>query len=306
MKKLLVIGCWALVIGCSTSEKPTQQQIDEHQKDVETWFNSRVDELKSHDGYLNLAGLYWLKEGMNSFGSDSTNDAVFPAGKIAPRAGYFMVKGQNVTLIPAPGSDLKEGIVFRPDSTLEIKMLHGPTMTSGTLEWYIIRRDDKMGIRLRDLESENVKNFKGIERYPVDLSWKVKARFEPAAPGTMIDITNVLGQTIASELAGHYIFELDGKEYSLEAEGTGKELFICYGDATNGKDTYGAGRFIYVPRPDSAGNVFIDFNKSYNPPCAFTDFATCPLPRKENVLPFSVLAGEKNYELHGKQTAHAL
>lgn len=306
MKKLFVIGCWFLVVGCSTTEKPTVQQIADHKKDVEEWFVKRVDELKSHDGYLNLAGLFWLKEGMNSFGSDSTNDAVFPAGKIAPKAGYFMVKGQNVTVIPTPGSGLSEGVVFRPDSTLEIEMLHGPAMASGSLEWYIIRREEKMGIRLRDLESENVKNFKGIERYPVDYSWRVKARFEPATAGEMIDITNVLGQTFPEELTGRYVFELDGKEYRLEATGKGKELFICFGDATNGKETYGAGRFIYVPRPDSSGNVFIDFNKSYNPPCAFSDFATCPLPRKENVLPVAVLAGEKNFEQHGKQASHTL
>lgn len=316
MKKVipLVIGYWILVIGCSTPDKPTQQQIDAHKKDVDAWFDHRVDELKSHDGWLNLAGLFWLKDGINSFGSDESNDIVFPAGKIAPKAGYYMVKGSTVALNPANGADLsiygtpveKQTIVFHPDSAKAVKLLQGSVTTHGSLEWYIIRRDDKMGIRLRDLESDGVKNFKGIERFPVDLSWKVEARFEPAAEGEMVDITNVLGQTFPEQLTGRYVFELDGKEYRLEATGNGSELFICFGDATNAKETYGAGRFLYVPRPDSSGRVFIDFNKSYNPPCAFTEFATCPLPRKENVLPVGILAGEKNYDLHGEQTSQAL
>jgi len=299
MGKILIIGFLFLVVACAP-KGPTQEQLLSHQQDVEVWYAKRIEDLKSHDGWLNLAGLFWLRGGMNSFGSDESNDIVFPAGKIDPKAGYFLVKGQEVTLIPSPGSALKEGIVFHPDSTKAIIQSHG------SLEWFIIRRDDKLGIRLRDLESENVKNFEGIERYPVDYSWKLPAKFQPAAAGTKINITNVLGQTTAEDLTGTYTFEVNGQEYSLAATGNGKELFIVFGDATNGKETYGAGRFIYVPRPDSAGNVFIDFNKSYNPPCAFNDFATCPLPPKSNVLPVRIPAGEKNYDHHGKQTSTTL
>lgn len=315
MRKLLVIAGCVLVIACSPKkEQPTNEQLEAHQKDVQAWFDHRVEELKSHNGWLNLAGLFWLKEGMNSFGSDSINDVVFPQSKIAPKAGYMMVKGQIVTLMPMDGSELsiygtpllKETVVFHPDSARAVKMLQGSVVTHGSLEWFVIRREDKMGIRLRDFESEELKNFKGIERYPVDYSWKVPARFEPAAAGETIAITNVLGQTMDEELTGRYFFEVDGKEYSLSATGKGKELFVVFGDATNGKETYGAGRFIYVDKPDSTGRAFIDFNKSYNPPCAFTEFATCPLPPKQNVLPVSILAGEKNYDLHGKQASHTL
>ena len=300
MKKLLVIGCWLLVIGCSTRNGPTEQQLSEHRKDVDAWFDHRVDELKSHDGWLNLAGLFWLKEGMNSFGSDSTNDVIFPAGKIEPKAGYFLVTGQQVIMMSAPGSELKERIIFHPDSTKTINVAYR------SLEWFIIRRDDKLGVRLRDLESDAVKNFITIERYPVDYAWRIDAKFEPAQPGTKIDITNVLGQTFPEDLTGTYVFELKGKQYRLEATGNGKDLFVVFGDSTNGHETYGAGRFVYVPRPDSTGHAFIDFNKSYNPPCAFTEFATCPLPRKENVLSVGIPAGEKNYELYGKQASSTL
>jgi uncharacterized protein (DUF1684 family) len=314
MKKLLGIGLSLLVVACSTADKPTEQQISTHQKDVEEWFTKRVDDLKGHEGWLSLVGLFWLNEGMNSFGSDESNDVVFPGGKIAPKAGYFMVKGVDVKLIPMAEAGIsvdgtpvdKETIVFYPDSSRELKMWQGSTMTHAPLEWYVIRRQEKVGIRLKDFESEGLIKFKGIERYPVDYSWNIPAKFEPAQPGEKVEITNVLGQTYIEDLAGRYVFEIDGKEYRLEATGQGEKLFICFGDATNTKETYGAGRFMYVARPDSSGKVFIDFNKAYNPPCAFTEFATCPLPRKENVLPVSILAGEKNYDLHGKQTSSTL
>jgi uncharacterized protein (DUF1684 family) len=306
MGKILtsIIGCWLLVlaIGCSDS-KPTEQQLADHKRDIESWYARRIDNLKSHDGWLNLAGLFWLKEGINSFGSAESNDIVFPEGKIADRAGYFMVKGSIVTLTPFPGSDIplkKESIVFHPDSAKAISMAYG------SLEWFIIRRGDKLGIRLRDLESEDVKNFKGIERYPVDYSWKINAKFEPAAEGETIDITTVLGQASSQPLAGRLVFDVDGKEQKLSATAEGDQLFIVFADATNGKETYGAGRFIYVDSPDSTGHSVIDFNKSYNPPCAFTEFATCPLPPKENRLGVSIVAGEKNYETHGKQTSSTL
>jgi uncharacterized protein (DUF1684 family) len=304
LKPLLVIGYWVLVIGCSTSDRPTQQQIDDHKNDVETWYNTRIENLKSRDGWLNLVGLFWLNEGINSFGSDEANDIVFPQGKIAPKAGYFMVKGGVVTLTTIKGAKIMAGdkpareetLVFHPDSVKVIRQSHG------ALEWHIIRRDDKVGIRLRDLESEAVKTFKGIERFPVEYSWNVKAKFEPAAEGATIEITNVLGQTTAQDLAGVLTFNLGEKEYHLSATGEGKKLFVVFADSTNGKETYPAGKFVYVDRPDSAGVAYIDFNKSYNPPCAFTDFATCPLPPRENFLAASIMAGEKNYDMHKTQT----
>jgi uncharacterized protein (DUF1684 family) len=294
LMKNFIIGCLVLVVGCSTKDQPTQQEVDAHQKDVDAWFDNRVNELKAHDGWLNLAGLFWLKDGMNAFGTDEGNDIIFPAGKIAVKAGYFLLKGSEVTMLPEPGSDLKQATIFHPDSA------KATVVTHNSLEWFVIKRDNKFGVRLRDLESDGLKNFKGIERYPVDYSWKVDSKFEAPKDGATIDITNVLGQTTAEPLAGTYVFDIDGREYRLDATGKGKQLFVVFGDATNGKETYPSGRFIYLDRPDASGHVLIDFNKSYNPPCAFTEFATCPLPTKQNTLPIAVTAGEKNYELHGK------
>lgn len=299
MGKILIVLCCILLAGCA-AKGPTERQIADHKKEVESWYNNRVENLKSREGWLNLAGLFWLNEGINSFGSDASNDVVFPEGKIGEKAGYFMVKGGVVTLTPVKDANIMAGgkpareetLVFHPDSMKVIRQSHG------SLEWHIIKRDDKVGIRLRDLESEAVQTFEGIERYPVDYSWRVEARFETASEGTKIDITNVLGQTTAQDLAGVLTFKLGEREFQLSATGEGKKLFIVFADSTNGKETYPAGKFIYVDRPESDGLVFIDFNKSYNPPCAFTEFATCPLPPRENILAASITAGEKNYEMH--------
>jgi uncharacterized protein (DUF1684 family) len=286
----LLVGCalWAMS-GCT--QKPTTQELSDHRKEVDTWFEKRVADLKGHDGWLNVAGLFWLRDGINSFGSDSTNDIVFPS---AITKGYFMLRARQVTMITSPGPGSRETVIFHPDST------NATRNHAGSLEWFVIRRGNKFGIRLRDFESDNVKNFKGIERYPVDYSWRIPAKFETAKGGETIDITNVLGQTTATPLAGTLVFDVNNKEQRLAATAEDGKLFIVFGDATNGKETYGAGRFIYVNRPDSTGNVIIDFNKSYNPPCAFTEFATCPLPPRRNVLSVSIPAGEKNYSLHGK------
>ena len=289
MRNFIVV-CLLFAVACSTRKEPTETEMHAHAASVEQWRTERYNDLKSRNGWLNLAGLFWLKEGINSFGSDESNDLVFPKDKIAPKAGYFLVKDKtvNMTLLETK----KDTLMYHSDSSKYV------TASVGSLEWFVLKRADKIGVRLRDLESENVKNFSGIDHYPTSWDWKLPARFEPAKEGETIDITNVLGQTTAEKLAGTLVFTVDGKEQRLAATGEGEKLFVVFGDATNGKETYGAGRFLYVNKPDSTGVATIDFNKSYNPPCAFTEFATCPLPAKENVLAVAITAGEKNYDSH--------
>jgi hypothetical protein len=290
-----------ILISCS----PGQQEIsaDEHASSIEEWHAKRVESLKSANGWLNLAGLFWLKDGMNTFGSGSGNDIVFPNGKIAEQAGYFTLRDGTVTMEALEGADIRVGgsavksiVAYHPDSSAR----SAPRMEHGSLLWFVIKRDDQYGIRLRDFESDGVRNFHGIERYPVDLSWRLNARFEKAEPGKTIDITNVLGQTTPNPSPGTLVFDIDGSEYRLDAifEGDGPDYFIIFGDPTNEKETYPSGRYLYVDPADSSGVAIIDFNKSYNPPCAFTPFATCPLPPRQNVLPVPVTAGEKNYGDH--------
>jgi uncharacterized protein (DUF1684 family) len=275
--------------------------VDEYRSSVDQWHREREESLKRENGWLNLVGLYWLKTGKNSFGSASTNDVVFPSGTIVAHAGYFELATDNsVTVVADPGVTVKinntavsSRIIFHKDSS------RTPVVSYEGLRWTVIKRDDKIGIRLRDLHSASLLSFKGIERYPVSSQWKVPATLEKEGIADHISITNVLGQTNLQKTAGKLSFSVNGKKYSLDAldEG-GPDLFVIFADATNKTDTYPSGRFLSVKRPDQNGNTVIDFNKAYNPPCAFTDFATCPLPPPQNKLALKIPAGEKKYGNH--------
>lgn len=288
-----------LVAACGPKENAVD--LEAYTRELDEWHADRVARLKSPTGWLSVAGLFWLKDGINTFGSDSTNDFVFPWGKIAQKAGSFLVKDGTVVFVRATDADIKVNeskvdtyTVYQPDSASG----KVPQMVSGSLTWFVIRRDNLLGIRLRDSESPEVGKFTGIDRYAPDPSWRIEATLERAAAGKTIDIVNVLGQTIAQPSPGTLVFEREGTTYRLDAILEGEELFVIYGDPTNGKETYGSGRYLYCSMPGPDGKTIIDFNKSINPPCAFTPYATCPLPPKQNLMPTEVLAGEKDYGHH--------
>jgi uncharacterized protein (DUF1684 family) len=162
----------------------------------------------------------------------------------------------------------------------------------------VIQREDKVGVRFRNLKAKTLLEFKGIERFPVDAKWLVKAKVIPRDQNPLM-IMNVLGQNTAQKHGGQLEFDIEGKTYRLDAidEG-GKKLLVTFADATSGETTYGSGRFLYIDKPDANGYTYIDFNNAYNPPCAFTEFATCPLPPPQNRLNISISAGEKKYGQH--------
>ena len=293
----IVWFCFLVVTSCTKSKETRKVDFDtvKYKMEVDAWRKNRINELKAEEGWLNLAGLFWLREGINSFGSSDDNDIQFPNGKIPARAGFFLVNQGTVSITPVinitqGGKSIGKGVIYSPDSTTN------PTLEYGSLRWFVIQRDKSVGIRLRDLESEGVQQFKGIVNYPTDPAWRVEAKVEKLTEAKMIDITNVLGQTTPQASPGTLVFVIDSKEYRLDALDGGKEeLFLIFGDDTNDKETYPSGRYVYVKRPDSEGKTILDFNKAYSPPCAFTAFATCPLPPKQNVLNLSVTAGEKKY-----------
>lgn len=265
-----------------------------YQEEIRQFDSSRVAYLTSDNGWLNLAGLFWLSEGRNSFGSDPKNKIVFPGAGIPGHAGYFELHKGVVTMITEPGSGItvdgkfrQRAVIYHPDSA------QLPVSAMGRLRWTIKKSDDQYGIRLRDLEHHAVKEFRGLERFPVDSSWRVRAYLQKSSGG--IPITNVLGQTIDLESPGKLIFTVGGSKYSLDALWEGEQLYIIFGDETTGVTTYASGRYIYARKPGPDGYTILDFNKAFNPPCAFTDYATCPIPPKQNWLPLSVVAGEKNY-----------
>jgi len=252
----------------------------------------RVKALTEQNGWLNLAGLYWLKPGNNTFGSAPSNALVFKHKNMPAVLGKFKVVGNRVSFefdkaaTKFPNDYSEEIILFDPNNKTDTSIVYNQFM------WSVIIREDKIGVRFRDLKNPALAAFKGNKRFAIHEKWNLPAKLLPPNPSGLF-ITNVLGQTTAEDYAGKISFEYQGKNYVLDAisEGPG-DLFVIFGDATNGINTYHTGRFMYVPRPDSNGNTYIDFNKAFNPPCAYTAFATCPIPPKQNILPFKVTAGE--------------
>jgi uncharacterized protein (DUF1684 family) len=288
-----------LIAACSVKEKYDFVSDAIYETEIIEWQQKRNAYQVSEEGWVNLVGLFWLKEGINTFGSGADNDLVFPEGRIAERGGFMLLKQGVVTIESAPDINIElndetssSGVLYHPDSS-NIIAAHG------SLRWFVIKRGDQYGVRLRDFENPLLKSFTPIECFPIDPKWRIEGRIAWADSSRTIEITNVLGQTGPQRSVGTLVFEYEGKEYTLDAldEG-GDEFFIIFGDETNARETYGAGRYMYVPVPKEGDQVIIDFNKAYNPPCAFTEFATCPLPPKQNVLPFAIPAGEKNYGTH--------
>jgi len=289
----------AIAIMSCNSKKSNEVALDlnAYKAEIEQWHQKRIEDLKSNNGWLNLAGLFWLNDGINTFGSDESNDIVFPKDKIPAKAGLLLLQNNTVTMTSLPEVEImlndkpvKTGVIFYPDSTRQ------PKLAYGSLQWFIIKRDNKFGVRLRDLKSTTLDEFHGIARYEVDPEFRTEAILEMPSTPKKIDITNVLGQTTAQNSPGTLVFTIKGKEYRLDALEEGDELFIIFSDPTNEKETYPSGRYLYANKPGADGKTILDFNKAYNPPCAFTPFATCSLPPPQNMLSLSILAGEKNYK----------
>jgi uncharacterized protein (DUF1684 family) len=271
---------------------------NEFYKQVQAWHERRINSLKSETGWLSLAGLYWLKQGANTFGSARDNDIIFPED--TPKyMGTITLQDSIVTL------SVNDSVPVMNDSVRVTQMQlindndENPTdLSYDKYTWYIIKRQDKYGIRLKNREHPRLKNFTDIERYPVDIKWRIKARLQKYDPPKDIKVTNVLGQVEELPCPGKLVFEIDGQPYSIDPFPTsnGKRYWIIFGDATNEIETYGGGRYLYIDAVDENGETYIDFNQCYNPPCAFTPYSTCTLPPRQNILPVKVTAGEKSWQ----------
>jgi uncharacterized protein len=271
---------------------------DAYVKSIEQWRQQRLDNLRKPDGWLSLIGLFWLKGGANTFGSDATNDIRFPAGKADAFLGTLTLENGVVSLKIIQGADVRCGGERVTAMTLQTdKDGQATLLTHRSLIWYIIERDGRFAVRLKDTESALLQQFKGIENFPIDPRWAVEARFEKTDSAKFIDVPNVLGNVSKELCPGTVVFSHDGREFRLDviAEAGAEQYFLIFADQTSGEETYGGGRFLYIDKVDDAGRTLIDFNKAYNPPCVFTAYATCPLPPRQNILPFKVTAGEKVY-----------
>ena len=299
MRTTLRLALLALLLVFASSCARTSPKIDVNvfNKEITQWQLQRLAELKSEDGWLTLVGLFWLKEGDNKLGSDPANEMVLPKDKLPAYAGVFTLRNGGVQFDAPPKSGFT--VEGKPVTQLALRsdVDGSPTVLQlGSLTFQIIKRGDKLGLRVKDKENPDRVNFPGTQFYPADLKWRIDAQFVPYNPPKAVSITNVLGMESGEASPGAVKFEVNGQSFQLDAitEKGETKYFMIIADKTSGKETYGAGRYLYVDPPDASGRMVIDFNKAYSPPCAFTKFATCPLPPRQNRLPFAIEAGEKH------------
>lgn len=281
---------------------------DDHVEQIELWQAERAASLQAEDGWLSLVGLHWMEPGESTFGSGEANDLVFPEGT-PERIGTVRLEDGEVTLTAAEGAGLQiaaaqEGGEPEPVEPgvpvpLVVDTAGEPTVVElGSLSFHAIERGGRYGLRLKDPEGPARRNFEGLDFFPVDPAWRVEARLERRDDMT-VAIPNVLGQVEDVRAPGVLVFRSPGGEelrVTPMQGAPGEPLFVVFGDETNGQGTYGGGRFLYADLPAEGSDlVILDFNRSYNPPCAFTPYATCPLPPPENKLHVLIEAGEKAY-----------
>jgi uncharacterized protein (DUF1684 family) len=270
----------------------------DYAKEIEKWRSDREANLKKETGWLTVAGLFWLKEGTNTIGAGDKFDVRltdnFKQGKFGEiefKNGAATLKVEQGIEGQADGKNISAPVALVSDENGK------PTQISiGTQTFFLIKREERFGIRLKDSNSEARRNFKGLHWFPIDESYKVSARLDPSSEAKELKVPNVLGGFFKMKSPGTLKFTLKGKECSLQAvdEGDGT-LFLIFGDGSNKDETYKSGRFLYAEKPVN-GETTLDFNKAENPPCAFTAYATCPLPPPGNKLELDVKAGEKRYD----------
>jgi uncharacterized protein (DUF1684 family) len=266
-------------------------------KEIEKFRDAQESDLRKDDGWLTVAGLFWLKDGINTVGAGQAFDVRLTDNFKQGKFGEIDFDNGAATLTVENGVEAQsEG---KKISTIELVSDEKgkPTkVQTGSQTFYLIKREDRFGIRLKDNNSETRRSFKGLSWFPIDQSYKVTARFEAFPASQEIPIPNVLGGSFKMKSPGILKFNLKEKEYSLQpVVEEDDQLFIIFRDASNLTETYTGGRFLYAEKPVD-GQVVLDFNQAVNPPCAFTHFATCPMPPPQNDLPIAIQAGEKRYD----------
>ncbi len=292
---LAALAGW-LAAGGASAQATGETVEDERVREVLEQRRERLEDLTKSDGWLTLAGLYWLEKEESTCGSDPGSDVVLPAPAPA-RAGVLRQTAEGLELTLEPGvAATVDGtpvrrVLLATDATGE------PTIVElGTVSFYLIDRDGRVGARVKDREHPNRRDFRGLDHYPIDPRWRLEARFKPYDPPKTVPVPTVLGTISEQPSPGAVVFRVAARDHRLDAlPGGDGELFLVFGDKTNGKQTYGGGRFVYAAVPDADGVVVLDFNQAYNPPCAFTPFATCPLPPLQNKLGLAIRAGEQKY-----------
>ena len=289
LRHLPFIVLLLVAIGCATTPPPPTDWV--------AWQARRTESIGGPNGWTTLVGLHWLNEGDNSAGRAAINQVVLASDGVPAFVGTFTRKGDSVTFTAAPNADVR--VQGKKVSRIELTTDAQPDPTQlqvGLVSIVVIQRADRVGLRVRDPDSPARREFKGLRWFPYNPGWRLEGKFVPFTSPEKLRVPDVTGGTQEFDCPGVIVFSAQGAEHQLSVakEAGESDFFVMFRDETSGRSTYAAGRFLYVSKPDAGGNVIIDFNRAYTPPCGFTAFATCPLPPQQNWLRLAVEAGELN------------
>lgn len=293
--KVLLILVLAVAAGSLAAESSIGTGTASHEQQVFDWRAKRDAGLRREHGWLSLVGLEWLQQGSNSLGSGAGNAAHIPGGPA--RWGVIELNGDELVFTPEPGAGVLVDGQEVARVNLQADNRESPTtISSGTISVQVIFRES-YGLRISDSQAPARLDFEGMDNFAIQPEWLIDGRFVKADEGATIEIGNVLGQLLDMPVYGYFEFDADGRTHRLAGIGDedSESLWFIFADRTSGRETYGAGRFLYSEAMPENDSLLVDFNKAYNPPCAFNDYSTCPLPPLENRLDLRVAAGEKTY-----------
>ncbi len=291
---VLLVPAIILVFGCG-SENTNDQSYADWIEEIDTWKAARVESLRTN--WVPLVGLHWLNQGVMTFGGSASNDIVFPS-RLPDRIGTIAFDGQTITMSVEPKVEVLHDGQLADDIRLIDDGSGDPTTIElDGVEWYAIERDGRYAVRVYDRSLGSRLTLEDLPFYPVDARWNVRATFHPYEPVRTLPVPTVLGTLAEMISPGKIRFEVEGSSYEIDVlEGGPSRYFVMFTDPTNTSDTYEAGRYVYIDHEDENGETWIDFNRSYNPPCAFTPYATCPFAPPQNHIEAAVEAGEKRVD----------
>lgn len=307
---LTLLGLAACTREAPAPEPPAFDEAAWRQE-ISEWQAKRQEGMSDPEGWRALVGLDWLEPGETTVGGAPENDVVLPTENAPPRVGTFTVEpgtddgAPKVRFRPTQGVDVTaNGEPVRDEIPLATDLEDDTTVLEvGSLTLHVIAREEddetRLAVRSRDRQHPRLEHPPELAYYPLDPAWRFEARFEPYDPPREVPIVNVLGMTSDETVPGALVFDKNGQEHRLDVLDSGDELFVIFGDETNCEGTYCSGRYLYTAKPAEGDTVVLDLNRGYNPPCAFTDFATCPLPPPQNKLPLAVTAGERYEKGYG-------
>jgi uncharacterized protein (DUF1684 family) len=267
----------------------------DYQEALLTWREDYQRKLLADTGWFSAAGLFWLEPGDTPFGRDLSGGLLLPEGAEGETVGTFRLEGNTVHLQTPAGAPLRVGGRLVEESSFRLERDgDAEPIALGERTIRVVRRGGRFAVRLYDKNALSYRSFGGLSWFPIDPGYRLEARFEAYSQPETVQIPTILGDVRDAQVPGQAVFTLAGLERRLLPILAGKRLFFIFRDETSSDETYPAGRFLYT-RPPRDGSVMLDFNRATNPPCAYTDHATCPLPPPENHLPVRIPAGEKRY-----------